>query len=106
MFYFLFLKDVNLNAEEIKKPKENGDIVKDSKVIKNKEEKDDEDYKNEEDKKDDDDDEEEILRVVPKGHNILPGGRKKQRRLNALDLSSGDDDNGSDEDFKGSRYFT
>lgn len=50
-----------------------------------------------------DEEEEEVPRVVPKGHNTLSGGRKKQRRLNSLDVSSEDDD-GSDEDFKGSRY--
>ncbi|XP_075228406.1 uncharacterized protein LOC142328468 isoform X3 [Lycorma delicatula] len=55
-----------------------------------------------EDVEDDDyDEEEEVPRVVPKGHNTLSGGRKKQRRLNSLDVSSEDDD-GSDEDFKGS----
>lgn len=41
-------------------------------------------------------DSEDELRVVPKY-----AGRKKHRKLNALDVSSEDDDN--DEDFKGTR---
>ncbi|XP_039275552.1 LOW QUALITY PROTEIN: titin homolog [Nilaparvata lugens] len=55
-----------------------------------------------EEEQEDEEDEEEVLRVVPKGNNALPSGRKKQRKLNALDVDSDDDDHGSDEDFKGS----
>lgn len=44
-----------------------------------------------------DEDSEDELRVVPKH-----AGRKKHRKLNALDVSSEEDDN-NDEDFKGTR---
>lgn len=39
--------------------------------------------------------------VVPKMKKLI--GRKKPRKLNSLDISSGDD-NYSDEDFKGTTY--
>lgn len=56
----------------------------------------------EEDEEEEDEEEEYIPRVVPKGRNTLPRGRRKHRRLNCLDDES-DDDDGSDEDFRGSR---
>lgn len=55
-----------------------------------------------EDEEEEEEEEEYIPRVVPKGRNILPSGRRKHRRLNCLDDES-DDDDGSDEDFRGSR---
>lgn len=44
---------------------------------------------------------EEVQEEMPKVKKLI--GRKKPRKLNSLDISSGDD-NYSDEDFKGTTY--